>query len=157
MESVHHLFKPAVRELPWLHHLIQQGLGTNGLVWLKMPPPNSNSGKSLAWCRERVDRIFKFEGPQVYKIGVTADPMFRFFKKPTVASPSPGYYFSDEKFKCMHVLYCGVTWEEAALMEAVLIESHLSKPGNRNVRPGGEGRQVSAGPFFTYVVFKPAM
>ena len=125
-------------------------------MWLKLPPPNSNTGKSLAWCRERVDRI-KFECPQVYKIGVTADPMFRFFKEPTLASPSPGYYLSSEKFKCMHVLYCGVTWEEAALMEAVLIESHLSKPGNRNVRPGGEGRQVGAGPFFTYVVFKSAM
>lgn len=83
--------------------------------------------------------------------------MFRFFKEPTLASPSPGYYLSSEKFKCMHVLYCGVTWEEAALMEAVLIASHLSKPGNRNVRPGGEGRQVGAGPFFTYVVFKSAM
>lgn len=83
--------------------------------------------------------------------------MFRFFKEPTFASPSPSYYSSGENFKCMHVLYCGVTWEEAALMEAVLIESHLSKPSNPNVRPRGEGRQVGAGPFFTYVVFKPAM
>lgn len=88
---------------------------------------------------------------------MTADPMFRFFKEPTFASPSPSYYSSGENFKCMHVLYCGVTWEEAALMEAVLIESHLSKPSNPNVRPRGEGRQVGAGPFFTYVVFKPAM
>ena len=83
--------------------------------------------------------------------------MFRFFKEPTFASPSPSYYSSGENFKCMHVLYCGVTWEEAALVEAVLIESHLSKPSNPNVRPRGEGRQVGAGPFFTYVVFKPAM
>ena len=42
-------------------------------------------------------------------------------------------------------------------MEAVLIESHKGKPGNRNARPGGEGRQMHDGPFFTYIVFKSAM
>lgn len=57
----------------------------------------------------------------------------------------------------MHVIFCSTTWDEAALMEAALIESHLNQPGNRNVRPGGEGRSVGAGPFFTYVVFKSAM
>ena len=85
------------------------------------------------------------------------DPLFRFYKQPTSTSQSPGYYYAKEKFKCMHVIFGATSWDAAALMEAALIESHQHKPGNRNVRPGGEGRDVGEGPYFTYVVFKSAM
>lgn len=81
----------------------------------------------------------------------------RFYKQPCLGSPSPGYYFCQEKFKCVYVLYAAACWEEAALMEAVLIEQEINKPGCRNVRPGGEGRRMDRGPFFTYLVFKSAM
>ena len=142
-----------MRDSPVLRRLISHGLGSDALVWLKMPPATANTGQSLACCRKVVATVLD-KGPTVYKIGVTGDPLLRFYKEPCTASPNPGYYKSHEKFKCMYVLYAGATWEEAALMEAVLIESHLGKPGNRNIRPGGEGRRMGQGPFFTYLVFK---
>ena len=57
----------------------------------------------------------------------------------------------------MYVLYAAACFDEAALMEAVLIESHLGRSGCRNIRPGGEGKKMGKGPFFTYLVFKSAM
>jgi len=145
-----------VRRLPRLQLLFAKGLGDDGLVWLKLPPPSANTGKALAFCRSVVDKLVA-KGPHVYKIGVTSDPLFRFYKRPFAESPSPGYYYCHEKFKGMYIIYASVSWDEAALMEAVLIESHKGKPGNRNDRPGGEGRKTDTGPFFTYVVFKLAM
>lgn len=136
--------------------LISKGLGDDGLVWLKLPTATANTGRTLAWCRSVINRLLK-KGPHVYKIGVTADPLFRFYKRPTFESPSPGYYHDHEKYKGMYILYAGVAFEEAALMEAILIESHLGCPGNRNKQPGGEGRRSDEGPFFCYVVFKSAM
>ena len=152
-EKVLYLFKPCMRDSPVLRRLISHGLGSDALVWLKMPPATANTGQSLACCRKVVATVLD-KGPTVYKIGVTGDPLLRFYKEPCTAPPNPGYYKSHEKFKRMYVLYAGATWEEAALMEAVLIESHLGKPGNRNIRPGGEGRRMGQGPFFTYLVFK---
>ena len=149
------LFKPSLRNLPALRKLLLSGLGRDALVWLKLPPVSANTGQALACCRKVIKHVLE-QGPTVYKIGITADPLLRFYKKPCSGSPSPGYYQSHEKFKCMYVLYAGSTWEEAALMEAVLIEPHLNKPGCRNVRPGGEGRRMEHGPFFTYIVFKSA-
>ena len=142
--------------MPRLSTLISKGLGDDGLVWLKLPPPAASTGRALAFCRDVIDKLLK-KGPHVYKIGVTADPLFRFYKRPSFESSSPGSYYCQDKFKCMYVLYASATWDEAALMEAVLIESHRGCPGNRNDRPGGEGRKCDAGPFFTYVVFKSAL
>ena len=150
------MFKPSLRSIPKLHGLISEGLGSDGLVWLKLPKATANTGQALDSCRKVIAGVLK-RGPTVYKIGVTGDPLFRFYKPSCIASPTPGYYKGPDKFKCMYVLYAGHTWDEAALMEAVLIESHVGKPGNRNVRPGGEGRQIQKGPFFTYMVFKSAM
>lgn len=151
------LFKPEVRKLPRLNTLISKGLGDDGLVWLKLPPPAANTGKALSWCRSVIQKMLN-KGPHVYKIGITADPLFRFYKRPTFESPSPGYYHCNEKFKGMYVIYAAATFEEAALMEAVLIESHQGLPGNRNERAGGDGRKSDQGPpFFTYIAFKSAM
>lgn len=82
--------------------------------------------------------------------------MFRFYKKPTNSSPTCGYFLCHEQFIAMHVIFAALTFQEAGLMEAILVESHRDKPGNRNVRPGGEGKQIGNGPFFTYITFKPA-
>lgn len=143
--------------LPRLSVLISEGLGNDNLVRLRLPPPSASSGKALECCRKSIDNILERERPCIYKIGLSADPMFRFYKKPTNSSPSCGYYLCHEKFAAMHVLYSALTWQEAGLMEAVLIESHRGQPGNRNIRPGGEGKQIGDGPFFTYIVFKSAM
>ena len=149
------MFKPALRNSEKLSCLISDGLGSDGLVWLKLPPPTANSGVALASCRGVIDSLLA-RGPHVYKIGITADPLFRFYKVPTAHSPSPGYYKCHEKFTGMDVIYAALTWDEAALMEAVLIDSHKGNPGNRNERPGGEGRVTGQGPYFTYLVFRPA-
>ena len=150
------LFKPALRKSETLSLLISDGLGSDGLVWLKLPPPTANAGKALAWSRQVVDSLLA-KGPHVFKIGITADPLFRFYKESSLHSPSPGYYRGHEKFTGMDVLYAATTWEEAALVEAILIETYRETPGNRNVRPGGEGRVCGHGPFFTYLVFKSAL
>ncbi len=141
-----------------LTELISDGLGRDGLVWLKLPPAMASAGRSLEWCKNKIAHVLD-EGPQVFKIGITANPLHRFYRKPNVdeLNPSPGYYFSREKFKCMHVVFCGSTWDEVALMEAILIQLYKDTPGNRNVRPGGEGRKMAEGPYFTYIVFKPAI
>lgn len=142
--------------MPRMEALILEGLGDDGLIWLKMPPPTCSSGQSLAFCRRVIENILS-RGPHVYKIGVTANPLYRFYKRPTLDSPSPGYYYSREKYKTMYIIYSAATFGEAALMEAVLIEGHRNMPGCRNENPGGEGRKADQGPFFTYVVFKSAM
>ena len=122
-------------------------------IQLKLPPVSANAGQALAWCREIIRKLL-IQGPHVYKVGITGHPVFRFYKKPSQVSPSPGYFYEKDKFQFMWLLYAAATWEEAALMEAVLIESLLHKPGCRNLRPGGEGRQVFAGPYFCYIVYK---
>ncbi|CAE7661599.1 UPF1, partial [Symbiodinium sp. KB8] len=91
------MFKPSVRDLPRLRELLLQGLGSDARV-------------------NKVASILSL-GPTVYKIGLTGDPMFRFYK-------------------------------------AVLIAEFQGRPGNRNINPGGEGRQVYDPPYFTYIVFK---
>ncbi len=148
-EKVLQHFRPSLRALPRLHKLIQGGLGSDGLVWLKMPPANYTAGQQLSWCKAKISSVLS-QGPHVYKIGITADPIFRFYKVPTVSSPSPGYYRCHEKFKAQ-------SFDEASLMEAALIEAHVGKPGCRNVKLGGEGRRSEDPPFFTCAVYKLAM
>ncbi|OLP93299.1 hypothetical protein AK812_SmicGene24800 [Symbiodinium microadriaticum] len=150
------MFKPSVRDLPRLRELLQGGLGNDDRVKLRLPRPLLSAGKALLSIRERVASILQL-GPTVYKIGLTGDPMFRFYKKPSKTSSSSGYRYDLEQYEEMQVLFAGATWDEAALMEAVLIAEFQGRPGNRNINPGGEGRQVYDPPYFTYIVFKSAL
>ena len=150
------MFKPSVRDLPRLRQLLLEGLGNDDRVKFRLPRPLLSAGKALLSIRERV-RSIVHSGPTVFKIGLTGDPMFRFYKVPSKTSTSAGYRYDLEQYEEMHVLFAGATWDEAALMEAVLIEEFQGRPGNRNVNPGGEGRQVYDPPYFTYVVFKSAL
>ena len=150
------MFKPSVRDLPRLRELLLQGLGSDARVQLQLPRPSLNAGKALLSVRNKVASILSL-GPTVYKIGLTGDPMFRFYKVPSQTSASAGYRHDLEQYEEMHVLFAGATWDEAALMEAVLIAEFQGRPGNRNINPGGEGRQVYDPPYFTYIVFKSAL
>ena len=152
--GIMNLFNPSAREMRRLKSLILEGLGSDPRVLLKLPQPKATTGRALQHCRSMISNVLA-KGPHVFKIGVSADPMFRFYKKPTNSSNSCGYFCGDERYKFIHVLFASSRWEEAALMEAVLIEPHQETPGNRNVRPGGDGRQMGEGPFFTYLVLKP--
>ena len=120
---------------------------------LKLPRAKASAGKTLQWAKEVTNSVI-CKGPTVYKIGLTGNPLFRFYKKPSQASPSTGYFHDREQFQYMYVVFAGATWDEAALMEAALIAEFAAKPGNRNINPGGEGRPVYEPPYFTYVVFK---
>ncbi|CAE7337067.1 unnamed protein product [Symbiodinium natans] len=150
------LFKAPVRALPRLAYLLREGLAADLRVKLRLPPPLANAGKALQWAKSVVRGVLD-TGPTVHKIGLSGNPLFRFYKKPSVASPSPGYYHSADRFQGMYVLFAGSTWDEASLMEAVLISEFRDTAGNRNVNPGGEGRQVYDPPYFTYFVFKSLM
>ena len=147
------LFRPSVVRSPRFLGLLQKGLLDDPRVVCKMPPPSLNAGRCLAYCREALQNVL-CRGPTVYKIGLTADPLFRFYKKPSPVSPSPGYFYERDRFEIMYIVYAARTFEEAALMEAALIEPHLHRQGCRNILPGGEGRQVNEGPFFCYMVCK---
>ena len=72
-------FKPAVRSLPRLTELIGQGLGSDSRVKLKLPPPEANAGKVLRWAKDIMQGVLD-KGPTVYKIGLTGNPSFRFYK-----------------------------------------------------------------------------
>ena len=146
-------FKPSVARLPRLSELLQQGLGLDTRVQLKLPPPHANAGKALQWTRKVIENVLH-KGPSVFKIGLTGNPMFRFYKRPCAASPSPGYFHERDKYQYLYVVYAGATWDEASLMEAILISEFRHLPGNRNVNPGGEGRQAYDPPYFAYLVFK---
>ena len=147
-------FKASVRELPRLPALLMDGLCDDQRVKLKLPPARASAGKALQAAKDVINSVL-CKGPTVYKIGLTGNPIFRFYKKPSKASPSAGYFHDKERFQYMYVLFAGATWDEAALMEAVLISEFSAKPGCRNVNPGGEGRKVFDPPYFTYLVFKP--
>lgn len=142
------LFKPKLRALPRLHELIMKGLGDDGSVWLKLPPVKANAGRALASCKDQIDSLLN-RGPQVFKIGLSGDPLFRFYKEATNSSPGVGYYHEKPSYKGMYILFCSITWDEAALMEAALIDCYKEWPGNQNIRPGGEGRQTGEAPYFT--------
>ncbi len=58
------LFKPTLRGLPRLKSLVMDGLGTDGLVWLKLPPPRANAGQALKWCKAKIDSLLN-RGPHV--------------------------------------------------------------------------------------------
>ncbi|CAE7771912.1 unnamed protein product, partial [Symbiodinium necroappetens] len=150
------MFKPSVRHLPRLRELLLKGLGNDDRVKLCLPRPLLSAGKALLSIRERVASILRL-GPTVFKIGLTGDPMFRFYKVPSKTNSSAGYRYDTDQFAEMQVLYAGATWDEASLMEAVLIAEFQGRPGNRNINPGGEGRQVYDPPYFTYIVFKSAL
>ena len=150
------MFKPSVRDLPRLRELLLQGLGNDDRVKLRLPRPLLCAGKALLSIRERVANILSL-GPTVFKIGLTGGPMFRFYKVPSRTNVSAGYRYDLEQYEEMQVLFAGATWDEASLMEAVLISEYQGRPGNRNVNPGGEGRQVYDPPYFTYIVFKSAL
>ena len=144
-----------MRALPRLSELLLNGLAADPRVCLKLPPPHANAGKVLQWAKQILCSVLG-KGPTIFKIGLTGNPLFRFYKVPSKTSPSPGYHHDREKFQHMYILFAGATWDEASLMEAILISEFQGKPGNRNVNPGGEGRKVYEPPFFTYVVFKSA-
>ncbi|CAE7676930.1 unnamed protein product [Symbiodinium sp. CCMP2456] len=112
------MFKPSVRDLPRLRQLLLEGLGNDDRVKLRLPRPLLSAGKALLSIREKVGSILDL-GPTVYKIGLTGDPMFRFYKKPSKTSLSAGYRYDLEQYEEMQVLFAGATWDEAALMEAV--------------------------------------
>ena len=145
------MFKPSVRDLPRLRELLLQGLGNDDRVKLRLPRPLLCAGKALLSIRERVANILSL-GPTVFKIGLTGDPMFRFYKVPSRTNVSAGYRYDLEQYEEMQVLFAGATWDEASLMEAVLISEYQGRPGNRNVNPGGEGRQVYDPPYFIHCV-----
>ena len=149
-------FKTSVASLPRLRELLDAGLLTDPRIQLKLPPPSAKAGQSLAYCREVIRKLL-MQGPTVYKVGITGHPVFRFYKRPTRLSPSAGYFYERDNYQSMWLLYATATWDEAALMEAVLIESLLHQPGCRNLHPGGEGRQVFSGPYFCYIVHKSAL
>lgn len=90
------LFKPALMTLPRLNVLISEGLGKDTRMQLKLPPPGATSGQALQWCRKKISNILVV--PCVYKIGLTADPMLRFYKEPTNSAPSCGHFLCHEKF-----------------------------------------------------------
>ena len=146
-------FKLSVRCQPRLQELLVLGLGADRRVKLKLPPPSATASKSLQWCKQMVQSILD-KGPTVYKIGMTGNPLLRFYKLPSAESPSPGYRYEKDKFEFMYIVFAGATWDEAGLVESCLIDLHKGKPGNRNINPGGEGKQVYDPPFFTYFVFK---
>ncbi|CAE7591274.1 unnamed protein product [Symbiodinium sp. CCMP2456] len=150
------MFKPSVRDLPRLQELLLKGLGKDDRVKLCLPRPLLSAGKALLSIRERVAGILRL-GPTVFKIGLTGDPMFRFYKVPSRTNASAGYRYDLDQYAEMQVLFAGATWDEASLMEAVLIAEFQGRPGNRNINPGGEGRQVFDPPYFTYIVFKSAL
>ena len=147
------IFKPSIRGLPRLSELLLDGLGQDAKVRLVLPSTGASAGRALLRSKYVITEVLA-KGPAVFKIGLTGNPMFRFYKKPSKASPSPGYLYEKDKYEQMFVLFAGATFDEAALMEAALIADFKDKPGSRNINPGGEGRQVYDPPYFTYLAFK---
>ncbi|CAK9101504.1 Regulator of nonsense transcripts 1-like [Durusdinium trenchii] len=108
-------FKLSVRCQPRLQELLVLGLGADRRVKLKLPPPSATASKSLQWCKQMVQSILD-KGPTVYKIGMTGNPLLRFYKLPSAESPSPGYRYEKDKFEFMYIVFAGATWDEAGLV-----------------------------------------
>jgi hypothetical protein len=82
------------------------------------------------------------DGPTIFKIGLTRDPMHRW------ANASYGYV--RDGFRHMTIL-CATVPRWAAALETYLIERFGSRQGCRNSAPGGESTPHQA-PVFVYVV-----
>ena len=103
----------------------------------------------LHHCHSIINSLFS-RHPAIFKIGLTKSPEARW--------DNPVYGYKNvlyEKWMGMKVIFAAREALPAGLVESSLIQHFLSVPGCRNVNPGGEGVDPrSAGPFFTYVVYR---
>ena len=85
--------------------------------------------------------------PAVYKIGITRNPVQRWLQG----------YAKDHQMHWteMKVLALLPDPLSAGLVETALVHTFQQRPGNQNIRRGGEGVDPSGqGPYFVYVVFR---
>ncbi len=111
----------------------------------------TQAGKVLKYCIALIDGVLGlYPGCVVFKIGVTTDPVRRYFDK------SIGYA-KDKDFEQMLVLCRTHTAEGIGFLEAALIMKYGGAPGCRNVGPGGENvhkGSAEPGAFYSYVVYR---
>lgn len=111
----------------------------------------TQAGKVLKHCIGLIDSVLAlYPGCVVFKIGVTTDPVRRYFDK------SIGYA-KDKDFEKMLVLCRTHTAEGIGFLEAALIMKYGMVPGCRNVGPGGENVQSGSAElnaFYSYVVYR---
>ena len=111
----------------------------------------TQAGKVLKHCTLLIDGVLAlYPGCVVFKIGVTTDPVRRYFDK-TIG------YAKDKDFEKMVVLCRTHTAEGIGFLEAALIMKYGGVPGCRNVGPGGENVHkgfAEPGAFYSYVVYR---
>ena len=119
-----------------------------------------NFGDAVAHCTKVIRELLARPYVKEFRIGITSDPIVRFFNKPSIKSienVAPywmrGYIL--DGFTEMRVLVSsdasGVVGPiEIELLKKYRFVHHLC--GNK--RRGGEGADFGKGPYYVYVVFK---
>ena len=102
--------------------------------------------------QQQVFGVLEHRGICIFKIGITRDPVWRMF------NPGFGYAVygdpaSGELFSSMNLLVASFP-AVCAYLEAALIRMCQSRPGCRNILPGGESAP-KAGLCYVYVVSEP--
>ncbi len=101
------------------------------------------AGTILKWCVGKIDSFRSFMNRQlcVFKIGMTANPLLRF------------HFYSQGNYTSMSLLHVTKNMEAAQMLEAALIQMHISEQQCRNERLGGEGPPTNTEvPHFVYIV-----
>ena len=102
-----------------------------------------NCWNILQHCMGQVDAVRYAYGGKVscFKIGVTADPNYRF------------HYYARENFHSMTLIHVSDSADVVNMLEAALIQSHMHIQGCRNINFGGEGAMArNPPPYYTYIV-----
>ena len=102
-----------------------------------------NCANILQHCTRQVDvvRAAYGGGVSIFKIGVTANPVYRF------------EHYTDENFDSMTLIHISDCYHLIYMLEAALIQSHNHISGCRNINLGGDGpMHLRPPPYFAYVV-----
>jgi len=100
------------------------------------------AGSALRRAKSIVEELLQREGPAVFKIGITCNPLNRW-----LAYAMDGYHQ-------FHLLYATEESGVVQMLEAALIDSFQERSGCRNIARGGEG-PVGKPPFFAYLALAP--
>jgi len=103
-----------------------------------------NCANILQHCKRQVDVVIAAHGDDVcvFKIGVTADLVYRF------------EHYMDENFDSMTLVHISESYHLIYMLEAALIQWYNCMSGCRNINLGGDGPMHlrRPPPYYAYVV-----
>lgn len=117
---------------------------TPGRIIFKLMCPRDHKPFAFEYACDTINAMSAAREYLGYKIGVTRDAEHRWSNRE--------YGYSSESGCCMVILH-STDYDEATLLESLLIMKFRSRPRNANKAVGGGGISRAGGPVLLYLVF----